>query len=108
MLNLKEMTTRKGANLVFIFENQEAEIILDKCEYTQKEFRDIICSMIDDENIDPGENTTLYVLINTDLDVNFINEINYVKWQAANEKDWFHEKVHVILLDGSSGDVTME
>jgi len=105
-LNLSKLTTRKGAKIEVHFEDVSDETLF-KQQYSHSKFLRKVNKDVDQWGRDNGQDT-VHLLINNQGTAALATEANYTKWQAANEKDWFHEKVHVVVLSGSSGDVTME
>ncbi|MFA6184982.1 MAG: hypothetical protein WCT51_02970 [Candidatus Shapirobacteria bacterium] len=93
MLDYDNVTSGQGARIIFIFEDDEFKNELSKNAPSQKAFQDTTRKRISQTMVDTNKGI-VYVLINSQGITKAISESEYLQWQNAAKKEWFHQYVY--------------
>jgi len=106
MLDLNKLKTRKGARIEVHFEDVLMGRIGVQMNYSHSAFEKEVCDGVDQMKIDTGKGTTIHVLINDQGIGKIIGAVEYAEWQAAPEKDWFHQGMMAVIINDFPDDDT--
>lgn len=91
MVVLEKLTSRKGAQIQFHFEDENDMGLLQK-EYSRRNLQNQTRDLIDRNGVDTGKGTVIHMLMNSQGNGTPMTEAEYAEWQAKEEKDWFHKR----------------
>ncbi len=95
-VNIGTLKTRRGANLVFHFENESIKKLFEgnvDLRQLQKDLQNAISAM----DADTGKGTKVHLLLNREHSIRVLAEKDFTEWEKNPEKDWHHDRTEFLI-----------